>query len=147
MQQLSIDMLKNAGAFAPAKPERREIKWITDDKKLHEAVIYVRKKSFLTLIEESKTASDSTLAMATRISGSIVDEAGQQIFKAEDIVGNDEHGPICDLLAMSLLNAIYDVNGVGAKADPKPLSQSVSSGKSSSLPELAAPRSKKLSKT
>ncbi|MBF4302489.1 phage tail assembly chaperone family protein, TAC, partial [Vibrio anguillarum] len=60
MQQLSIDMLKNAGAFAPAKPERREIKWITDDKKLHEAVIYVRKKSFLTLIEESKTASDST---------------------------------------------------------------------------------------
>ncbi|WP_158138653.1 phage tail assembly chaperone family protein, TAC [Vibrio metschnikovii] len=147
MQQLSIDMLKNAGAFAPAKPERREIKWITDDKKLHEAVVYIRKKSFITLIEESQSGTDSVFVMASRISSSVVDEYGSPIFKVEDIVGNEEHGPICDSLAMALLNAIYDVNGLGNKADPKPSSQSVSSGKNSSSLELAGPRSKRLSKS
>lgn len=146
MQQLSVEMLKTAGAFAPAKPERREIKWISDDQNLHEAVVYIRKKSFITLIEESQSSTDSILVMASRISSSVVDENGTPIFKIEDIVGNDDHGPICDSLSIALLNAIYDVNGVGNKADPKLSSQSASSGKNSSLLESEGPRSKRLSK-
>ncbi|POC08112.1 hypothetical protein CRN61_17930 [Vibrio vulnificus] len=146
MQQLSIEMLKQSGAFAPAKPERREIKWLTDSGDLCEAIVHVRKKSFITLIEESRTANDSALTMAARISSSIVDEAGNPIFKIEDILGNQEHGPICESLSMSLLSAIYEVNGIGEKADPKRLSQSPSSGMSLSLPESAEKRSKKRSR-
>ncbi len=93
MQQLTVDMLKEAGAFAPAKPERKEIKWLTDSGALCEAVVHVRKKSFITLIEESRTANDSALTMAARITSSIVDENGKSVFKMEDVLGNEEHGP------------------------------------------------------
>lgn len=146
MQQLSIEMLKQSGAFAPAKPERREIKWLTDSGDLCEAVVHVRKKSFITLIEESRTANDSALTMAARISSSIVDEAGNPIFKIEDVLGNEEHGPICESLSMALLSAIYEVNGIGEKADPKRSSQSLNSGTNLSLPESGVKRSKKRSR-
>lgn len=147
MQQLTVDMLKEAGAFAPAKPERKEIKWLTDSGTLCEAIVHVRKKSFITLIEESRTANDSALTMASRITSSIVDENGKSVFKMEDILGNDEHGPICESLSMALLSAIYEVNGVGEKADPKPSSQSPSSGTNLSLPESAEKPSKKRKQT
>lgn len=147
MQQLSIEMLKQSGAFAPAKPERREIKWLTDSGDLCEAVVHVRKKSFITLIEESRTANDSALTMAARITSSIVDESGKPIFKMEDILGNEDHGPICESLSMALLSAIYEVNGIGEKADPKRSSQSQSSGTNLSLPESVEKPLKKRKQT
>lgn len=130
MQQLSVDMIKQAGAFAPAKPERREIKWASDDGEIHEAVIFVRKKSFLTLLEESKAGPDpdSNKKMAVKIVGGIVGEDGNPIFSLDDILGNEEHGPICSSLAMALLSSIYDAEGLGKKADPKSLMTTPSSG-------------------
>jgi hypothetical protein len=53
----------------------------------------------------------------------------------EDIMGNDKHGPICESLGMALLAAIWDVNGLGKKPDPKQSATTTSSGASLSLPE------------
>ncbi|EKF9664432.1 phage tail assembly chaperone family protein, TAC [Vibrio mimicus] len=143
MQQLTVEMLKQAGAFAPAKPERREIKWINDSQEIIEAVIHVRKSSFITMIEESKSVADSSYLMATRIASSVVDEQGKPVFTVDDLLGNEERGPICQSLAIALLNAIYDVNGVGKKADPKPSSQPTNSGTNLSLPASVGKRLKK----
>lgn len=143
MQQLTVEMLKQAGAFAPTKPERREIKWINDSQDIIEAVIHVRKSSFITMIEESKSVSDSSYLMATRIASSVVTEQGQPVFTVDDLLGNEDHGPICQSLAIALLNAIYDVNGVGKKADPKPSSQPTNSGTNLSLPASVVRPSRK----
>ncbi|WPC72920.1 phage tail assembly chaperone family protein, TAC [Vibrio porteresiae] len=148
MQQLSVDMLKTAGAFAPAKPERKEIEWMVDGRdESFKAIVYVRKKSFLTLIEESKSAKESDLAIASKISSSIVDAEGKPIFHVGDVIGNEDHGPMCAGLSMALLAVIYEVNGLGLEADPKQSQPMMSSGVTSSSQESAETRSKEQSKT
>jgi len=138
---LNRDLLISSGSYAKLLPESREINWFVanDDgtEKEFSAVIYVRKKSFATISAEAKfSANDSQLA--ARIVSSIVDDDGQPIFTIDDIMGSDDHGPICESLGMALLAAIWDVNGMGKKPDPKPSATTTSSGVNLSLPESAA---------
>lgn len=138
MTTLNRELLHSSGSYAKLQPERREIKWFVIDEEGHEqelsAVVYVRKRSFATISAEAKfVANDSQLA--GRIVSSLVDEEGRPAFTLEDIMGNDDHGPICESLGMALLAAIWDVNGLGKKPDPKQSATTTSSGASLSLPE------------
>jgi hypothetical protein len=138
MNSLNRELLHSSGSYATLQPERREIKWYVLDEEGNEkdvsAVVYVRKRSFATISAEAKfSANDSQLA--ARIVSSIVDDEGQPIFTLEDIMGNDEHGPICESLGMALLAAIWDVNGLSKKPDPKQSATTTSSGASLSSPE------------
>lgn len=132
---LNRDLLVSSGSYAKLLPEQREIQWyVVNEEGVEQelsAVVFVRKKSFATISAEAKfSANDSQLA--ARIVSSIVDEEGRPVFTIEDIMGNDEHGPICESLGMALLAAIWDVNGMGKKPDPKPSATTTSYGASSS---------------
>lgn len=138
MTTLNRELLRSSGSYAKLQPERRDINWYVMDDEGNEqelsAVVFVRKRSFATISAEAKfVANDSQLA--GRIVSSIVDEDGQPVFALEDIIGNDDHGPICESLGMALLAAIWDVNGLGKKPDPKPSATTTSSGANLSLPE------------
>jgi len=138
MNILNKDFLQSSGSYAKLRPESREINWYVlgedGEEQNLSAFVYVRKKSFATISAEAKfSANDSQLA--ARIVSSIVDDEGQPIFTLEDIMGNDEHGPICESLGMALLAAIWDVNGLSKKPDPKQSATTTSSGASLSSPE------------
>lgn len=137
--ELSIASLEELGAFAPALPEKREITWHTDAKgkaKTHKATVYVRKLSFATLSAESMSQNYQDNVLAARIAASIVDKAGKPIFKASDLIGSEERGPICQSLGMALLSVVADVNNF--KGELKNSPPSTPSGTNSCSPELAA---------
>ena len=149
MRLLDASMLASSGSFTAAAPVQREIKWhVTDDdghEKEFSAIIYVRKKSFATVNTEAKFQANDGV-MVARICTSIVDEHGKPLFTPEDLMGNSgrelaedevEHGPICESLGMALLAAIWEVNGLSKKPDPKLLLKKTNSGANSSSPESA----------
>lgn len=120
--ELSLDLLKEAGAFAPAKPEQTEINWTAVDGTEHKATVHVVKKSFATAAREIQNHAGTGFGehMAGRIAASIVDANGKPIFTTGDVLGNDDHGPMCDSLGWALIDAINRVNGFSAEPDPKP---------------------------
>lgn len=150
MTLLNKDLLASSGSFTAAAPVQREIKWFVTDEDGKEqelsATVFIRKKSFATVNSEAKFQADDGV-MVARICASIVDEHGQPLFTPEDLMGNagrelaedeQEHGPICESLGMALLAAIWEVNGLSKKPDPKPSRKKTNSGVNSSSPELAA---------
>lgn len=150
MSLLNKDLLASSRSFTAAAPVQREIKWYVTDEEGNEkefsAIVYVRKKSFATVNTEARFQANDGV-MVARICASIVNEQGQPLFTPEDLMGNAgreleegevEHGPICESLGMALLAAIWEVNGLSKKPDPKPSQTKKSSGASSSSPESAA---------
>jgi hypothetical protein len=150
MNLLNKDLLVRSGSFTAAAPVQHEIKWyVTDDQGKEQelsAIVYIRKKSFATVNTEAKFQANDGV-MVARICASIVNEQGQPLFSPEDLMGNSgreltedevEHGPICESLGMALLAAIWEVNGLSKKPDPKPLRKKKNSGANSSSPESAA---------
>lgn len=152
MLLLNKDLLASSGSFTAAAPVQREIKWYVTDsdgnEKEFSAIVYVRKKSFATVNTEAKFQADDGV-MVARICACIVNEQSQPLFTPEDLMGNSgreleenevEHGPICESLGMSLLAAIWEVNGLSKKPDPKRSRRKTNSGVNSSSPESAAER-------
>lgn len=150
MALLNKDLLASSRSFTAAAPVQREIKWyVTDDEgneKELSAIVFVRKKSFATVNTEAKFQANDGV-MVARICASIVNEQGQPLFTQEDLMGNSgreladdevEHGPICESLGMALLAAIWEVNGLAKKPDPKLSQTKTNSGANSSSPESAA---------
>lgn len=137
--ELNIATLEELGAFAPARPEKREIQWVSTasgESKLHKATVYVRKLSFATLSTEAMSPNFKDNVMAARIAASIVSKDNKPIFTAADLVGNESRGPICQSLGMALLSVVAEVNQLDGEVKnsqpPSPF------GTNSSLPESAA---------
>lgn len=144
--QLTVESLKAAGAFAPARPEQDTITWFNQAGEPLTATVYVRKRSFNTVLHESQSNIIGSHIMAARIASSIVNEKGEPVFNVDDITGNDDHGPMCESLAMALLGVISKVNGMD-DASPKTSPPKTNSGTNLSLPESAETQSNKPEKT
>lgn len=113
--ELSISSIQEAGGFAPARPEKREVSWnvVKDGEPVeYTATVYIRKKSFNTVSIESQAFNARADIVAARIASSVVDSKGKTIFTTDDITGTEERGPLCESLALALLGAIAEVNGL-----------------------------------
>lgn len=118
--ELSLKAIEDAGGFAPAQPEKREITWqVTKDGQMQEftATAYIRKKSFATVSMESQALNAKADVVAARIASSIVDANNNPVFTVQDISGTAERGPMCESLTLALLAAIAEVNGYATKAE------------------------------
>ncbi|HDZ55372.1 MAG TPA: phage tail protein [Pseudomonas xinjiangensis] len=111
--QLSIDSLKQAGAFTGA-PVEREITWKQGDKE-NTATVYVRPLSYRSAVSDLFAAGSKGDPIAGRIAACICDEKGEAVFTAADITGeaDPERGPLDGGLTMALLAVIGEVNGMG----------------------------------
>lgn len=117
--KLTLDSLKEVGAFTGA-PVEKEITWKQGDDELT-AVVYVRRLSYNSALEDLKALSKKTEAAAGRIASCICDEFGKPVFTTEDIsegpVINEETGeragPLCSELTWALLSVIAEVNSPG----------------------------------
>ncbi|MEN3158296.1 phage tail assembly chaperone family protein, TAC [Alkalimonas sp. NCh-2] len=143
--EFSMQALEEAGAFMPARPEKREIEWFVmkedGSKKDFKATIYVRKLSFATLSAESMSMNYRDNVIAARIAASVVDAKGKPVFTADDLIGNEERGPICESLGLALLKAVAEVNNL--KGEEKNSQPPMKSGTKSCSPASAAKRSRK----
>lgn len=106
------------GGFVPTQPVKKEITWHTPSGE-QTAIVFVRLKSYLSVMAEIKNGGQGDAA-AARIASSIVDEKGLPIFSVSDIVGDEAHGPMGESLTLALLNAISDANAYEVKPGPKP---------------------------
>jgi hypothetical protein len=110
---LSIDSLKQAGAFTGA-PVEREITWQQGDETLT-ATVFVRPLSYRSAVNDIKAVSGNSDLIAGRIAACICDQAGKPVFTSADITGDadPERGPLDGNLTMALLNVIAEVCGLG----------------------------------
>lgn len=110
---LSIDSLKNMGAFTGA-PVEKEITWQQGAQELS-AVVYVRPFGYRTAIGDLTAHREQTDATAGRIAASICDAEGKPVFTAQDITGeaDPERGALDGSLTVALLAAISEVNHLG----------------------------------
>lgn len=113
MAALSIDSLKDMGAFTGA-PVEKEITWKSGGGE-HTATVYVRPLSYRSAVSDIKALSGKSDAVAGRIAASICDEEGKPVFTPEDITGDadPDRGPLDGNLTMALLGVIAEVNGLG----------------------------------
>ena len=113
MSQLSIDSLKQMGAFTGA-PVEKEISWKQGDQELT-ATVYVRPLSYLSAKSDLLAMGGKGDAVAGRIAASICDAEGKPVFTPEDITGeaDPDRGPLDGNLTMALLQVIGEVNGMG----------------------------------
>jgi hypothetical protein len=111
--QLTIDSLKQMGAFTGA-PVEREITWKQGDIE-HTATVFVRRLSYLSTVSDLTAMREKTDAVAGRISSCICNEKGEPVFTPGDITGDadPERGPLDGNLTMALLSVIGEVNGMG----------------------------------
>lgn len=115
---LSIDSLKDMGAFAGA-PVEQEIRW-TQDGAEHTATVHVRRLSYDSAMSDITSGNSKSRMVAGRIASSICDEGGKPVFTIEDITGeaDPERGALSYALTMELLRVIGEVSGLGeAKAN------------------------------
>lgn len=110
---LSIDMLKEMGAFTGA-PVEREITWKQGDREL-KATVFVRPLSYMSAKSDLMALANKGDAVAGRIAASIFDSSGKPVFAAEDITGeaDADRGALVGDLTMALLAVIAEVNGLG----------------------------------
>jgi hypothetical protein len=111
--QLSIDSLKQMGAFTGA-PVEREITWKQGEDELT-ATVYVRPLSYRSAVSDLSAMNGKTDAVAGRIAACICDENGKPVFTAADITGDadPDRGPLDGNLTFALLAVIGEVNGMG----------------------------------
>ncbi|MCT5772445.1 phage tail assembly chaperone family protein, TAC [Pseudomonas aeruginosa] len=110
---LSIDSLKEAGAFTGA-PIEKEITWKQGDKELT-ATVYVRPLSYSTAVSDLLAMNGKVDGLAGRIAASIVDEKGKPVFTPADITGeaDPDRGALDGNLTIALLTVIAEVNNLG----------------------------------
>lgn len=110
---LSIDSLKEVGAFTGA-PVEREITWKQGEEEIT-ATVYVRPLSYQSAVADITAVAGKSDAIAGRIAACICDENGKAIFTPEDITGDadPERGPLDGNLTMALLTVIAEVSGLG----------------------------------
>lgn len=113
MSQLSIESLKQMGAFTGA-PVEKEITWKQGDQELT-ATVYVRPLSYLSAKSDLMAIGGKTDVLAGRIASSICDAEGKPIFTPEDITGeaDPDRGALDGNLTVELLRVIGEVNGMG----------------------------------
>ena len=94
MSQLSIESLKQMGAFTGA-PVEKEITWKQGDQELT-ATVYVRPLSYLSAKSDLLAMGGKGDAVAGRIAASICDAEGKPVFTPEDITGeaDPDRGPL-----------------------------------------------------
>lgn len=111
--QLSINSLKEMGAFTGA-PVERQIKWKKGKKELT-ATVFVRPFSYSSAVSDIKAMSSDIDGVAGRIAASICDAEGKPIFTIADITGeaDPERGALDGNLTIALLGVIGEVNGLG----------------------------------
>jgi len=111
--QLSIDSLKQVGAFTGA-PVEREITWKQGGQELT-ATVYVRPLSYLSAKADLAALTGKSDGVAGRIASCICDAEGKPVFTPEDITGeaDPERGPLDGNLTMALMLVIGQVNGLG----------------------------------
>ncbi len=111
--QLSIDSLKEMGAFTGA-PVEREVKWKKGDTE-YVATVFVRPLSYSTAVSDLRAMSGEGDGVAGRIAASICDADGKPVFTVKDITGeaDSERGALDGNLTVALLAVIGEVNGLG----------------------------------
>lgn len=111
--QLSIDSLKELGAFTGA-PVEREITWKQGGKDLV-ATVFVRPHSYAAAVSDLQSALGRVDGIAARIANGICDDKGDPVFTAADITGeaDKERGPLDGNLTWALLTVIGEVNSLG----------------------------------
>src|SRR5690625_4750682 len=111
--QLSIDSLKEMGAFTGA-PIEKEVTWKQGDQELT-ATVYVRPLSYLSAKSDLLAMGGKGDAIAGRIAASIYDDEGKPVFTPEDITGeaDPDRGPHDGNQPMTLLQVIGELNGMG----------------------------------
>ena len=119
MATLNLKNLGEMGAFTGA-PIAKEITWIGADEQEYSGTVYVRKLSYHSMVEDIKASANKAELTAGRIAACICDEEGKPIFTVHDITGESdpERGPLDSKLAMALLAAIAEVNGLGKQESP-----------------------------
>lgn len=115
--QLSIDSLKDMGAFTGA-PVEREVKWKKGEKEFV-ATVYVRPLSYSSAVSDLMSMSGKSDGVAGRIAASICDAAGKPVFTVADITGeaDPDRGALDGNLTIALLGVIGEVNGLGKSTD------------------------------
>jgi len=110
---LSIDSLKELGAFSGA-PVEREITWKQGNKELT-ATVYVRPLSYSSAVSDLMAINGKVDGIAGRIAASIVTADGKPVFTAGDITGeaDPDRGQLDGNLTVALLGAIAEVNNMG----------------------------------
>lgn len=114
--QLSIQSLKEAGAFTGA-PVERTVTWKQGDKEFT-ATVYVRPLSYRAAVSDLQALAGKVDGVAGRIAASICDAEGNPVFTPGDITGeaDPERGALDGNLTMALLSAIAEVNNLGKQA-------------------------------
>lgn len=110
---LSIDSLKELGAFSGA-PVEREITWKQGEKEFT-ATVYIRPLSYSAAVSELMAINGKVDGVAGRIAASIVTADGKPVFTAGDITGeaDPDRGQLDGNLTVALLGAIAEVNNMG----------------------------------
>lgn len=111
--QLSIQSLKEAGAFTGA-PVEKEITWKQGDREFT-ATVYVRPLSYKAAVSDIQALAGKVDRVAGRIAASICDAEGNPVFTPADITGeaDPERGALDGNLTMALLAVIGEVNRLG----------------------------------
>ena len=111
--QLSIDSLKEMGAFTGA-PIEKEVTWKQADNEFT-ATVFVRPLSYLSAKSDLFAMGGKSDPIAGRIAASICDAEGKPVFTPEDITGeaDPERGPLDGNLSVALLAVIAEVNSLG----------------------------------
>lgn len=110
---LSIDSLKEAGAFTGA-PVEREVTWKQGEDEFT-ATVYVRRLSYHSAVSDLTALHGKVDAVAGRIASCICDAEGKPVFTPADITGeaDPDRGPLNENLTMALLAVIAEVSGLG----------------------------------
>lgn len=118
--KLSIDSLKEAGAFSGA-PVEKQIKWRQGEEE-YEATVYVRPLSYQAAMSDIASIHAKGDAAAGRIAASICDEEGKPVFTAADITGeaDPERGALNHALTIELLRVIAETNSLGERRAKSP---------------------------
>src|SRR5690625_3024215 len=111
--QLSIDSLKEMGAFTGA-PIEKEVTWKQGDQELT-ATVYVRPLSYLSAKSDLLAMGGKGDAIAGRIAARVCAADGKPVFTPEDVTGeaDPDRGPLDGNRTMARLQVIGEVNGMG----------------------------------
>ncbi|GAB3099684.1 phage tail protein [Aestuariicella hydrocarbonica] len=133
---LTLETLHQSGAFTGA-PVKKDIEWMQGETPL-KGVVYVRRLSYVSVVEDFKAKAGAQDAVAGRMAASICDADGKPIFTAADITGDADptRGPLDPNLTMAFLAVIGEVNGLGkTKPSPKKKKSGTNSSSTASVEE------------
>lgn len=117
MMKLTLDTLKNSGAFT-GRPVEKEITWKDKDGVEHTATTYVRPLGFHSAKFDLLAMNGKSDGVACRIASSICDEYGNPVLTPDDVTGHadPERGALDGNMTIALLVAIHEVNNMGKES-------------------------------